>query len=208
MTERPNDAPGDDLEAAALEPAEVAEEASDLTDAEIAAATEDAELEVVGDNDDAEAVLEDEEAEDEEAAEQAEEAGEELATAAPAAPPLGARARAEQARARAAEAHIAKGPRSTRTPFPIDPSLRIKDPASTVFVAGTILVFVLIFLKAMAFGHGGAFTPTHRPATPVPTVSAAPSGSPGASGSAAPSSSPAATRASTPGGTPAPSATP
>jgi hypothetical protein len=70
-----------------------------------------------------------------------------------------------------------------------------------VFVAGTILVFVLIFLNAMAFGHGGAFTPTRAPETPGPTVSAAPSASPGASGSAAPSGSPATSA-------PAPTSTP
>src|SRR6185312_3363251 len=98
--------------------------------------------------------------------------------AAPAA--LGARARAEQARARAVAARSERAPRSTRTPLPIDPSLRIKDPWSSAFVAGTLLVFVLIFLNAMAFGHGGAFSPTHRPpATPGPSVSAGPSGSPG-----------------------------
>jgi hypothetical protein len=192
--------------------AELAEEASDLTDAELTAATEDAQAEVdegkdaalegnaaegpEADQTEAEAEAEaDAELEAEEEDAEVEEATE-AAVAAPAARP-GARARAEQARARATESHAVKAPRSTRTPFAIDPALRIKDPTSVVFVAGTILVFALVFLNAMAFGHGGAFRATHPPVTPGPTVSAAPSGSPGASGSAAPSGSPAASPAVT-----------
>src|SRR5689334_12299584 len=152
MTERPNDAPDGDLEPSALEPApdDGPEEAPDLTDAELRSATQDAEAEV----DDGEDVALEGEADDDEV-EQATEA----AVPPPPARP-GARARAEQARARATESHAVKAPRSTRTPFAIDPALRIKDPASAVFVAGTILVFVLVFLYAMAFGHGGAFQPT------------------------------------------------
>ena len=57
MTERPNDAPGDDLEQTTADetaapppddatPAELAEEAPDLTDADLAAATEEAHLDV------------------------------------------------------------------------------------------------------------------------------------------------------------------
>jgi len=188
MTERSNDAPDD---AAGESTEERAEEAPDLTDADLAAATEDAEFEVEGG-------LEDGGRDEDE--------GREEADSAPAAvAPLGARARAEQARARAAaraeEARGGRAPRATRTQLPIDPSLRIKDPTSAVFVAGTILVFVLIFLNAMAFGHGGAFSPTRAPATPAPTESAAPSGSPGASGSATPSGSPSASG-------PAPTSTP
>ena len=52
-----------------------------------------------------------------------------------------------------------------RTAFPIDPALRIKDPLSAAFVIAAIVVFVLIFLNAMAFGRGGAFTPVKTPAT-------------------------------------------
>ena len=92
---------------------------------------------------------------------------------------------------------------SARTPFAIDPAMRIKDPISAAFVAATILVFLGIFLYAMAFGKKGAFTPERTP-RPTPIVSIAPSGSPGAaspgpSGSAAPSGTT---------GSPAPSAAP
>jgi len=215
MTERPNDAPGDDLDATSSEPAtepppdeapaEVAEEARDLTDAELSAATEDAHFDV----EEAGEAGAGEEPTAEEAQQEAEEeaAAREATAAAAAATPLGARARAEQARAlarqRAEDARGGREPRATRTPFPIDPSLRIKDPTSAVFVAGTILVFLLIFLNAMAFGHGGAFTPTHRPATPQPTLSAAPSGSPGASGSPDASGSPTSGPTSAPTSAPA-----
>src|SRR4029079_5709164 len=112
-----------------------------------------------------------------------------VAAAAAASKPMGARARAEEARrhaARRAEERSARGPRATRTQLPIDPALRIKDPTSAAFVAGTILVFLLVFLNAMAFGRGGAFTPTHPPVTAGPTVSPGASASPGASGSAPP----------------------
>ena len=93
---------------------------------------------------------------------------------------------------------------SARTPFAIDPALRIKDPISAAFVAATILVFLGIFLYAMAFGKKGAFTPERTP-RPTPIVSIAPSGSPGASGSPGPSGS-AAPSGTT--GSPAPSAAP
>jgi hypothetical protein len=48
----------------------------------------------------------------------------------------------------------------------IDPALRIRDRASEIFVAGTVLIFVAIFFYAMAFGHGGALSP--KP-TPLPS---------------------------------------
>jgi hypothetical protein len=201
MTERPNDAPDDldetaasspDGELPAIEPpegespAEVADEAPDLTDADLRAATEDAQLEVdEGEDEVAQQQLEDD------AAEEAAAAGAEEGTAPVA--PLGARARAEQARARAAarkEEGRARGPRATRTPFPIDPSLRIKDPASAAFVAGTLLVFVLIFLNAMAFGRHGAFTQAKPSASPAPSPSASPAASPAASTPASPAPTP------------------
>jgi hypothetical protein len=81
-----------------------------------------------------------------------------------------------------------RGPKPARTVFAVDPSLRIKDPVSAAFVVGTVLVFVLIFANAMAFGHGGAFTkvPTPAPiASPGASPSEGPSSSPGAPGSPA-----------------------
>jgi hypothetical protein len=129
---------------------------------------------------------------------------------------MGARARAEEAAriraAREAGGGRARAAKPTRTAFPIDPALRIKDPASGAFVLGSILVFLLIFLNAMAFGRGGAFTPerTPRPApivTPGPSVSPGPSASPGSSASPAPSGSAAPSAAPSPS-TPASSAAP
>src|SRR5436190_228074 len=83
------------------------------------------------------------------------------------------------ARARAAEAAAARAARTskdrapTRQTFAIDPALRIKDPASQIFVAVSIGFFVLVFLYAMAFGKGGAFNPVPTP-TPIVTTSPAP----------------------------------
>ncbi len=180
MTDRPDDTPGDD--------------APDLTDAQLEAATHASEAEVeedaAGGETMAEAELVDEElAEDEEAEEVADDDG------MPAAPPVrvGARQRAAEAAAQRA-ASAGRGPKTKaaqRTAFAIDPALRIKDPASAIFVVGSIALFVVIFLNAMAFGHGGAFNPIP---TPTPFVSAAPTASPAASpaasGSAAPSTAP------------------
>jgi hypothetical protein len=75
--------------------------------------------------------------------------------------------------------------------FAIDPSLRIRDRASELFVIGAILVFVGIFLYSLAYGRGGALTPQRTqppPASVSPAPSGAPSGSPSTSG--APSQSP------------------
>jgi hypothetical protein len=79
----------------------------------------------------------------------------------------------------------------------IDPSLRVRDRVSALFVIGTLVVFGAIFANALAFGHGGAFSvpPTPQPTvnvTPAPSGSASPSGSPAASTSpsAAPSPAP------------------
>jgi hypothetical protein len=52
--------------------------------------------------------------------------------------------------------------RPSAPPFPIDESLRIKDPISAWFVGIAIAVFLLIFLSAMAFRRHGAFTPVER----------------------------------------------
>ena len=247
MTDRSNDAPDEDLEptqpmptgdepaesaatpaddAAPVDEAtpvgdEIAEEAPDLTDAQLDAATEGAVAEVDAedaglgvDEADVEEALEadaeadeaaDDAADDVAAESEAEEAAEPPAEAEPALP-RGARARAEALRAReraareAREARAAQSQRrgfrrpreeaaqpSSKAAFPIDPSLRIKDPVSTAFVAASVLVFLGIFLYAMAFGKKGAFTPERTP-RPTPSI-VAPSGSPGASGSPSPSGS-------------------
>jgi hypothetical protein len=60
----------------------------------------------------------------------------------------------------------------------IDPALRIRDRVSEAFVIGTVLVFAVIFLNAMAFGKGGALSPTPSPAPSGLVESAAPSSSP------------------------------
>lgn len=89
--------------------------------------------------------------------------------------------------------------------FVVDPSLRITDRASQLFVLLVVGVFVAIFLNGIVLGRGGLLTPIPT-ASPVPVVTAAPSESPGASGSAAPTNSPVASVS--PSATPAPSATP
>lgn len=94
-----------------------------------------------------------------------------------------------------------------RTALEVDPALRIRDRASQVFVALTVIVFVAIFANAMLFGVGGALNaaPSQSPSaspvssgSPAPSGSAAPSTSPAPSGSAAPSSSPAPTTTAAP----------
>jgi len=185
MTDRSNDAPGDDA---------AAEEAPDLSDAQLDAATNAAEAEVEEDEAGGETMAESELIDEELDGQAGDDGDSEEAELAPAAPVrVGARQRAaEAAAARAASA--GRGPKvraATRTAFPIDPALRIKDPASAIFVVASVIVFVLIFLNAMAFGHGGAFNPVP---TATPFVSAAPTASPaaspGASGSTAPSTAP------------------
>ena len=91
----------------------------------------------------------------------------------------------------AAPRGTAKPPASTRaggrTALEVDPALRIRDRASQVFVALTVIVFVAIFANAMLFGVGGALTTS---AAPSPSASPASSSSPAPSGSSAPSSVP------------------
>jgi hypothetical protein len=104
-------------------------------------------------------------------------------------------------------ARAPRGPKPARTVFAVDPALRIKDPVSAAFVVGTVLVFVLILANALAFGHGGAFTPLPTPtpiATTAPAPSTGPSGSPGASGS--PAASPSIAPSASPSVTPSPAA--
>lgn len=208
MTDRSNDAPG--------------EESADLTDAQLEAANDDAAFELEERQAGEEPTLDAEAAEDEAELEETEREESELEVAEeaaedegmPAAPVrVGARQRAaEAAAARAAAATRGpKAPKPTRTPFAIDPALRIRDSASSAFVLASIVAFLLIFLSAMAFGRGGAFTVRPTP-TPIVSQSPAPSRSPGPSGSVAPSGSPAASTApsAAPSGPPsaAPSAAP
>ena len=208
MTDRLNDAPGDDA---------AAEDAPDLTDAQLAAATDASEAEVEEDEAGGETMSEGDLVDEELAEADPEDAEEAEAEAAAEdegmpAPPVrvGARQRAAEAAAlRAASA--GRGPKTKaaqRTAFPIDPALRIKDPASAIFVVASIALFVVIFLNAMAFGHGGAFNPIP---TPTPFVSDAPTSSPaaslGGSGSAAPSSAPSAAPTTAPTAAPSAAAT-
>ncbi|HEX2755982.1 MAG TPA: hypothetical protein VHM48_10990, partial [Candidatus Limnocylindrales bacterium] len=55
----------------------------------------------------------------------------------------------------------------------IDPSIKVTDQASKIFVIGTVLVFVLIFAYGALLGVGGSFTPYVAP-TPSPTPIATP----------------------------------
>jgi hypothetical protein len=82
------------------------------------------------------------------------------------------------------------GPRPTGTArtIALDPSLRIRDRASAVFVVLAVVVFLAIFANAMLFGVGGAVTTTAPPSpSSIASGSATPSGSPGPSSTTAPS---------------------
>ncbi len=78
-----------------------------------------------------------------------------------------------------------------RTQIPIDPALRIKDRASTLFVLLTIVVFGLIALNGLALGKGGFLTPlpTLGP-LPTPVVTAAPTVAPTTAPTTAPTVEP------------------
>ena len=72
-----------------------------------------------------------------------------------------------------------RGPTPRGRAMQVDPALRVRDRASEAFVIGTVLVFAAIFLNALAFGQGGAFStsPAASPtvsATEAPTVSFSP----------------------------------
>jgi len=95
-----------------------------------------------------------------------------------------------------------------RSQIPIDPSLRIKDRASSAFVILTLVVFSLLLLNGLVLGRGGFLT-----SSPSPTVAPVPTLAPGASPTATPSGSPAAPTsapiaAPTTGPTATPAATP
>lgn len=85
----------------------------------------------------------------------------------------------------------------------LDPSLRIRDRVSSIFVIGTLVVFLAIFANALAFGHGGAFSATP---TPAPTANASlgpnPSGAASPSPAASPTSGPTAAPTEVPSSTP------
>lgn len=105
------------------------------------------------------------------------------------------------------ERRAAKLARSHGAFVAVDPALRIRDRASSAFVLIALLFFVGVFANAIAFGHGGALSPTPSPtpiptATPTPSATPAPSETPVPSGTAVPSGSPTAS------GTPAASADP
>jgi hypothetical protein len=86
---------------------------------------------------------------------------------------------------RAARSH------AERSQIQADPSLRIRDRASSLFVLVTVLVFGLIFLNGMVLGKGGLLTPFQTPTpvpalTPSPSPSESPSSSPGPASTAVP----------------------
>jgi hypothetical protein len=91
----------------------------------------------------------------------------------------------------------------------IDPSIRVGDRASAIFVLGTVAVFVLIFLNAMLLGTGGTLHP-YVIRSPKPTASASVPASvaPSASSSPAASGSPSTSASPAPSGSAGPSAAP
>jgi hypothetical protein len=142
----------------------------------------------------------DEEAPDQQAADQeaadeaADEADADAAVAVGGASGVAASQRRSGRAAREARDRAAAG----STAVPIDPSIRVRDRASTWFVLGTVLVFVVIFLNGMLLGTGGLFRPYVSPSpepsaleSAAPSESVTPSVSVGPTGSPATSSSPA-----------------
>ena len=121
------------------------------------------------------------------------EAAEEAAMAEPEPAQPAAAAAAVVGTAKRREAAPATPPRA---PTPSEVATRVTDPASRIFVIGSVVVFVAILVFGLVGGHRGLLTPapTHRPspsvsAAPSPSVSAAPSPSAAPSVSAAPSRS-------------------
>ena len=62
---------------------------------------------------------------------------------------------------------------SERTHLTIDPSLRIQDRASALFVVLTVAVFAVILLNGIVLGKGGFLAPLATP-TPIPTLAPTP----------------------------------
>ena len=102
-----------------------------------------------------------------------------------------------------------RGPRrrptapAQRAPTPSEIAVHVREDWSRAFVIITAVVFILIMLNALLFGHGGFFTPI---ATPTPIPSESPSESPSAEPSA--SGSPAASASTPASPSAAPSASP
>jgi hypothetical protein len=96
--------------------------------------------------------------------------------------------------------------RRAATPLtPSEQAVHIDDRISKLFVAGAVLVFVLIFLNAALLGRGGALSPAPTPTpTPASTASPTPSASASASVSASPSASASASGSASPATTPSP----
>ncbi|MBA3878006.1 MAG: hypothetical protein C0498_14000, partial [Anaerolinea sp.] len=163
MSERPNDAPGEPIEGAGAE-APIDNEADSLQgeDAPQPDGTDE-------DLDEGGASKPEAEAARDEAAALAAEADVERAR--------GMRP-SERRAARAAE----------RSQIPVDPSLRITDRASALFVLVTVLAFGLILLNGLVLGKGGFLAPIPTPSpVPVLTSSPSPAVAPGGSPTAAPS---------------------
>ena len=94
---------------------------------------------------------------------------------------------------------------TTPAPAPVaEPTIKIGDRASAIFVIATVLVFAVIFLNGVLLGKGGAFTPNPSP-SPEPSASIAPSASVTPSASLVPSGSPSASGSAGPSGSVAPS---
>ena len=185
MTDDPNAEPGDETEEL--------DNTQELDDAQLEAAASGAEDDIEGEDEERDETIVDDLG------------GVEAAPAMPGGPRLEPEVRGPRVR----------GPKTTRTPFAIDPALRIKDPWSAWFVGLAVAVFGLILANALLFGHGGAFSPVPTP-TAVPTEgptespSEAPTVVPSASPSVAPTTAPstAPSVAPTTGPSVAPSAAP
>ena len=91
---------------------------------------------------------------------------------------------------------------SLRAPTPSEVATRVTDPASRIFVIGSVVVFVAILVFGLVGGHGGLLTTTPSPTVrPVATLKPSPSASTRASvapASVAPSPSPAPSIAASP----------
>ena len=89
-----------------------------------------------------------------------------------------------------------------RAPTPSEVATRVTDPASRIFVIGSVVVFVAILVFGLVGGHGGLLTTTPSPTVrPVATLKPSPSASTRASvapASVAPSPSPAPSIAASP----------
>lgn len=103
----------------------------------------------------------------------------------------------------AAERRARRLARASGTTVSVDPSLRITDRVSSLFVIASIVFFVGVLANGILLGRGGLLVPSPTP-TPVPSATATPNPSPSAtaspatSPSASPSASPAASESPAP----------